>query len=475
MNEMIQEYDFICLGGGPAGQKAAIQAAKSGCSVALVEREKMPGGACVLRGTIPSKTLHETASTLLRIQRGTTNLINRDQVLALPISSMLAHVDEVVQAHQKYMLSQILRNDIDLIHGRARLVDAHSIRVDVPGGRPINLRGKFIVIGTGSRPRDPDDMDVDHEGILDSDSILSLEYLPKSLAVLGGGVIASEYASIFASLGVEVFQIDRYPTPLGFMAPELVEGFVSAFESMGGHWLGNSKVESVEWDGISTVVTKLADGREIKTEKLLFALGRVANLDGMNIEAAGLELTARGLLAVNDALQTDIPHIYGVGDVIGPPSLAASAMEQGRRAVRHALGLENHDFATTIPIGIYSLPELASFGLNEKAAIAKFGSCLVGTARFSELARGQISGNTDGLIRLICDEAGDKLLGVEAVGEGATELIHMGQVALISNWSIDAFVENIFNFPTMAEAYRVAALDVIEKRNPVNQLAPALT
>ena len=472
MSDDLRSFDFIVLGGGPAGQKAAIQAAKSGRTVALVERERLPGGACVLRGTIPSKTLHDTATSLLRIQRGNTDLIDREQVLALPISSMMAHVSEVVQAHQHYMNEQLVRNEVEYVHGRARFISDHEIEVESPGRKIERIRGEHILIGTGSRPRDPDNMDIDHENLLDSDSILSLEYLPKSLTVLGGGVIASEYASIFASLGVDVYQVDRYPTPLGFMSPELVAGFVDAFEAMGGHWLGNSNLESVVWDGVSSVVTKLADGREIKSEKLLFALGRVANLDGMNIDSAGITLTDRGLLSVNDDLQTEVPHIYGIGDVIGPPSLAASAMEQGRRAVRHALGLETSEFAQTIPIGIYSLPELASFGLTEKAATEKLGSCLVGSARFSELARGQITGNTRGLIRLICDEAGERILGVEAVGEGATELIHMGQVAVISSWPIDAFVENIFNFPTMAEAYRVAALDVIGKRMKQSEPEP---
>ncbi len=472
MSEDTRFFDFIVVGGGPAGQKAAIQAAKSGRSVALVERERKPGGACVLRGTIPSKTLHDTASSLLRIQRGNTDLINKEQILALPISSMMARVDAVVQAHQGYMFDQLRRNNVEFVHGRARFLNAHEIEVEAPGRKISKIRGDVILIATGSRPRDPDNMVIDHENLLDSDSILSLEYLPKSLTVLGGGVIASEYASIFASLGVEVFQIDRYPTPLGFMAPELVDGFIRAFELMGGHWLGNSTVESVEWDGLSSVVTTLEDGRVFKSEKLLFALGRVANLDNMNIEAAGLNVTDRGLLAVNDDLQTEVAHIYGIGDVIGPPSLAASAMEQGRRAVRHALGLETSEFARCIPIGIYSLPELASFGMTEKAATEKFGSCLVGTAHFAELARGQIAGNTIGLIRLICDKKGTKLLGVESVGEGATELIHMGQVAILSGWSIDALIENIFNFPTMAEAYRVAALDVIGKRLAVQPRKP---
>ena len=473
MSETQRHFDFVVLGGGPAGQKAAIQAAKSGNSVALVERERKPGGACVLRGTIPSKTLHQTASTFLGLRRNMADLAEKEDVLKRPITTMMSRVDQVVHSHQHYMEEQLQRNQVELMHGRASFVDAHQIEVVSPPRHREIIRGDVIVVATGSRPRDPQEMDIDHENLLDSDSILSLAYLPRSLTVLGGGVIASEYASIFASLGVDVYQIDRYPQPLGFMSPQLVGGFVRAFEGMGGHWVGNAKLKSVAWDGISSVVTELEDGRTIKTEKLLFALGRVANLDHMNIEAAGLVLSERGLLPVNEDLQTCVDHIYGVGDVIGPPSLAASAMEQGRRAVRHALGMPTSEFAQTIPIGIYSLPELASFGTSEKAVLDRGEECLVGTAYFGELARGQIAGNTDGLLRMICDGQGEKILGVEAVGEGATELIHMGQVAVISGWAPDAFVENIFNFPTMAEAYRVAALSVIGQRTSRPEKLPA--
>ena len=248
------------------------------------------------------------------------------------------------------------------------------------------------------------------------------------------------------------------------MAPELVERFTRSFAKSGGEFVGNSTIKSVEFDGVSAVNTTLECGRVITTEKLLFALGRVANLAGLAVEKAGLEITDRGLLTVDGNCATAVKHIYAVGDVIGPPGLAASAMEQGRRAARAILELETNDFAELIPIGIYAIPELASVGLSEKAAIAKYGSCMVGSAEFSELARGQISGNTEGLLRLIVDEFGEKILGVEAIGESATELMHMGQVALISGWAVDAFIENIFNFPTMAEAYRVAALDIMGQR-----------
>ncbi len=290
-------------------------------------------------------------------------------------------------------------------------------------------------------------------------------YLPASLTVLGGGVIACEYASIFAHLGVAVTMIDRADRPLKFMDAELVGRFVSDFERNGGRFLGERSIGSVEWDGVSRVITRLATGEVIESDKMLVALGRVASVDGLALGAAGLRANARGLLEVDEHCRTVVPHIYAIGDVIGPPSLAATAMEQGRRAACHALGLAPGSPAEMIPIGIYTIPEMACVGLNEDEAVKRHPGAriLVGRGRFEEVARGQISGVQDGLLKLVADASGNKLLGVQIVGEGATELIHLGQMALLAGNSVDAFVENIFNFPTLAEAYRVAALDLLEQ------------
>jgi NAD(P) transhydrogenase len=417
----------------------------------------------VYQGTIPSKTLRESALQMVQFLQATDvfEFRMRDDV---KIASLMTRLEKVVRAHGAFMKEQVARNGIERFHGRAKFHSDRETYVKQLDGTTTTLVGKSIVIATGSRPRIPENIPIDHEHILDSDSILSLVYLPKSLVVLGGGVIASEYASIFALLGVQVTMIDTADRPLKFLDQELTDQFCAAFESTGGHYCGQLKVQSVQWDGFSKVITRLENGDIVESEKVLVALGRVANLEHLDIQAAGLEPTPRGLIAVNEHCQTSIPHIYAVGDVIGPPSLASCSMEQGRRAVCHALGLDAGDAPEHIPMGIYTIPEMSSVGLSEQEAKEKFGGALVGRARFHEIARGQISGTPNGLMKMVADAKGEKLLGVHIVGEGATELIHIGQMGLLHNIDIDRFVENIFNFPTLAEAYRIAALDIAKQR-----------
>jgi len=457
--------DVLVIGSGPAGQKAAVQAVKAGRRVALVEQEPGVGGMCVHRGTIPSKTLRESALQLSRLRRSAAML---DFTLrpGLEVASLMARLDEVVGAHVTYMGRQMARNGITVYHGRARFLSDRLVEVLSVDGSVRRLSAETIFIATGSRPRTPPEIPVDHENVLDSDSILSMLYLPASLTVLGGGVIACEYASIFAHLGVQVTMIDRADRPLKFMDEELVEKLVRDFEGTGGRFLGTRTIASVEWDGASKVITRLSTGEVIESDKMLVALGRAAAVEGLDLPAAGLRPNARGLLEVDAHCRTSVTHIYAIGDVIGPPSLAATAMEQGRRAACHALGLPPGSAAEMIPIGIYTIPEMASVGLSEDDAAKRFRGTpvLVGRGRFDEVARGQISGVQGGLLKLVADPSGTKLLGVHIVGEGATELIHLGQMALLSGTGIDAFIENIFNFPTLAEAYRVAALDILEKR-----------
>lgn len=458
-----QHYDFIVIGSGPAGQKAAIQAAKAGRHVAIIERDAQLGGACVQRGTIPSKTLRENALRVTHMRQN-ANLANFDLGEDVEMSTLINRLDEVIKAHDGYMRRQIARNNIEWIHGRAQFIDNKTLKIDTVQGQCLSLTADNIMIASGSFPRTPDNIAIDHEHIFDSDSILSILYLPKSLTVLGGGVIASEYASIFQALGVKVTMIDRYPRPLGFLDADLTDKFVHAFETMGGTWIGNATVESVHWDGLSQVECLCADGTLIKSEKLLCAAGRVANVQGLSIENAGLQLSDRGLISVGPNLQTAVENIYAAGDVIGPPSLASAAMEQGRRASCNALGINIGKITKLIPVGIYSIPELSSIGISEQEARERHGKIIVGKALFEEIARGQISGIQDGMLKIVADAAGKKILGVMIVGEGATELIHIGQMAMINNNDIDVFVESIFNFPTLAEAYRVAALAIIGQR-----------
>lgn len=463
MNAQDVRFDLVVIGGGPAGQQAALQGARAGCSVLLVERGAI-GGACVHHGTIPSKTMREAALALDGFRRRTGGLFQVAVRQDLQVRSLLRRVDEVVGAHERYMAAQLERGGVICWQGVARFVTPHRVAVQDVHGEERHAAARFIVIASGSRPRTPAEFPIDHEHVLDSDSILSLIYLPATLAVLGAGVIACEYASIFSALGVKVVLIDRGDRPLGFLDPELTGRFVDALSAMGGRYLGQSAVREVAWDGLSQVVTTLGDGQVIRSEKMLVALGRQANIEGMDLPAAGLRQSERGLLQVDEHCRTAAPHIYAAGDVIGPPALASSAMEQGRRAVCHALGLPPGPPLETYPIGVYTVPEMASVGLGEAQAIERHGGALVGRAPFQELARGQIAAIPEGLLKMVADPQGRRLLGVQIIGEGAAELIHLGQMALLHGGGIDAFVENVFNFPTLAEAYRVAALDIVYRR-----------
>ena len=456
-------FDVIVIGSGPAGQKAAVQSAKKGKRVAIIEQDRFLGGACVHRGTIPSKTLRENALRVKKM-RENASLCSFELGEDTEVAALLDRLGAVIDAHDGFLVRQVERNGIVRLHGRAHLRDPKTLGLEGLSGEEVIYSAESFVIATGSVPRHPKGLPIDHENIFDSDSILTMTYLPPSLTVLGGGVIASEYASIFQALGVKVTMIDRYERPLGFMDGDLVERFLATFQEMGGTWLGNKTVEHVEWDGVAEVVACCDDGTEYRNAKLLVAAGRVANVQGLGLDHLGIELNAQGNIPVDEHLCTEVPGVFAAGDVIGPPALASASMEQGRRAARNALGVEIGKTAKLIPAGIYAIPELSGVGLTEQQAKEQ-GGAIVGTAGFDEISRGQISGAKDGLLKIICDADGDKILGVQIVGEGATELVHIGQMAMLSGSSVDIFVESIFNFPTFAEAYRVAALSVIGQRN----------
>ena len=449
-------FEFVVIGSGPAGQKAAIQAAKAGKRVAVIERDRQVGGSCVHTGTIPSKSLREHA---LR-QR-----VRQVDLMSEPIQSLLDGVGATVAAHDAYMAAQLERNGITLLRGRAKFVDRHELSMRRVDGTEVRVRAPLILIATGSRPRAPAHLGVDHEHVLDSDSILSLAYLPRSLLVLGGGVIASEYASMFAALGCKVTQADQFDRPLGFLDPELTAFYVDELRRGGGEYLPAHEALSTRWDGVSEVRTEFRGGRAICAEKVLVALGRTANVDGLDLAAAGVSLTTRGHVQVNDMLETSARGVFAAGDVIGPPALASVSMEQGRRAACHALGLlVPSDPVSRLPSGVYTIPEIATVGLDEAGARKHFGGAVVGRARFEEIARGQINGCQRGLLKLVADPGGRRVVGVQIVGESATELVHIGQLGLTAELDVDAYVDNVFNFPTMAEAYRIAALDIVKQR-----------
>jgi NAD(P) transhydrogenase len=451
------DYDFVVIGSGPAGQKAAIQAAKAGKRVAVIERDRRVGGSCVHTGTIPSKSLREHA---LRQRVRQVDLMNE------PIQSLLDGVGETVAAHDAYMAAQLERNGISLLRGRARFVSARELRMRRIDGSEAAVRAPIVVIATGSRPRAPSHLAIDHEHILDSDSILSLAYLPRTLLVLGGGVIASEYASMFAALGCQVTQADQQERPLSFLDAELTGFYVDELRRNGAEYIPGAEAMSTRWDGVSEVHTQFRSGRTIIAEKVLVALGRTANVDGLDLAAAGVALTSRGHVQVNDSLETTASGVYAAGDVIGPPALASVSMEQGRRAACHALGLlVASDPVSRLPSGVYTIPEIATVGLDEAGARRHFGGAVVGRARFEEIARGQINGCQSGLLKLVADPGGRRVVGVQIAGDSATELVHIGQLGLTAELDVDAYVDNVFNFPTMAEAYRIAALDIVKQRS----------
>src|SRR5262245_48065602 len=447
MSGEIPHFDVIVIGSGPAGHKAALHAAKLGRSALLVERENDVGGACVHRGTIPSKTLREAALALVGFRARTGNVIDVSIREDLQVASLMTRMEQVVRGHERLMRSQLESVGAATLHGRARFVDARHVEVESIGGERRRHHADFVVIATGSSPRTPPGVPIDHERILDSDSILSMTWLPKTLTVLGAGVIAAEYASIFAALGTKVTMVDRGRRPLGFLDEEIADQFVAAFGRMGSRYLRGRTHVSVEWDGVEEVVTKLDDGSEVRGEKLLCCLGRVANLQGLEIERAGLAATERGLIAVDANCRTAVPSVYAAGDVIGPPSLASSSAEQGRRAVCHMFGVALGHGSDVVPAGIFTIPELSQVGLTEAQAKEKYGACLVGRARFGDLTRGQIAALDGGLLKLVADPGGRRILGVQIVGEGAAELIHVGQRALIHGAEVDGFVDDIFNFP----------------------------
>jgi NAD(P) transhydrogenase len=469
----VSGYDLIVIGGGPAGQKAAVQGAKAGARVLLVERAKSAGGACVRYGTIPSKTLRETALSLGKFRKLTAHVMDVEMPSHLQVSSLMVRKEEVVAAHERYMQAQLNRNGIEVLQGVARFISAEAVEVTQLDGSKQNLSSRYFVIAAGSSPRTPDNVPVDHEHILDSDSLLSLSYLPESLVVLGAGVIACEYASIFAALGVKVTIIDKGERPLGFMDQELVEHFLKELRQTGGDFLGGRSLERVAFDGLSKVETLLTSGELIQSEKLFCALGRVAPVAGLGLDAAGVKLTGRGLVEVDQNLRTSVPHIYAAGDVIGPPALASTSMEQGRRAACHALGLDLGQQGQLAPAGIYTIPELGSVGLTEQQVRQEHGDALVGRAKFEEVARGQISAAENGLLKLVVHPRTGVVLGAHAAGESATELVHIGQMAIIGGLTFETFIDTVFNFPTFAESYRVAAFDLLKQMRARASAKPA--
>jgi NAD(P) transhydrogenase len=466
----IEVFDLVCLGSGPAGQKAALQGARSGFRVALIERDDRIGGAGVLLGAIPAKTLREQALRYRRMRGGVTSLgvkLHGDA----PISALLYGVEDGVAAQDRCLRAELARNGVELIRGRAAFRDAHRIDVQKRDGGHGSLHASRIVIATGSRPRQMPNIKVDHERVVDSDSILSLPFLPRSLAVLGSGVIACEFASIFAALGCKVTLADLATEPLGFLDPALRAAFRKGFEAMGGHYLAGVDADKVVSGGNSGMDVHLRSGDILRADVVLAAFGRVANVEGLGLERLGLALTPRGDVQVDARMRTNIQGVFAAGDVIGPPSLACAAADQGRRAALAAFSQEVPAHFDPVPTGVYTIPEIGCVGLTETAAARNKLDVVVGHAAFEDVSRAYIAGDPTGFLALICERSTGRVLGVQAVGEGAAELVHLGQSAIARSATAEFFVDQMFNFPSMSEAYRMAALAVMRQRSARGRLS----
>ena len=457
-----RSVDYVVIGSGPAGQKAAIQAAKMGKQVVVIEKDEVPGGACLNSGTIPSKSLREAIIDLTDFYERSF-YAQQDSVREVSINELNFRLNMVLEEQRKMLLRQFEKNKIILIHGMARFEDKeHILVLDKEQKSIYRLRSQFFLIATGSKPRNPIHVPFDNEKILDSTRLLSIDHLPKTLIVLGGGIIGSEYASFFAALGTKVTVVDKKGHLLPLLDSEIGLHLQKALFHIGLQFVGNKDLDAIE-KGQEHIEVRFKDGYHLKAEMVLYALGREANVQGMRLDAIGISIDKTGYIPVNALFQTALPHIYAAGDVIGPPALASTSMEQGRLAARHAFGAQTHHFPTFYPIGIYTIPEISSCGYTENQLEALGFRYEVGRAYYYEIARNQISGNDPGMFKILFHADTLEILGIHIIGRAATEVIHIGQVAMSFNARIDYFIDQVFNYPTYAEGYRIAALNGFNK------------
>nr|WP_312871507.1 Si-specific NAD(P)(+) transhydrogenase [Amycolatopsis acididurans] len=457
------DYDLIVIGSGPGGQKAAIAAAKLGKRVAVVDRQDMVGGVCVNTGTIPSKTLREAVLYLTGMNQrdlyGASYRVKQE----ITIADLMARTRHVVGREVQVVRAQLLRNHVDLLPGTGRFVDPHTVAVaGAHRGDRALLSGAHVVIATGTRPARPGHVDFDAERVLDSDEILRLEEIPSSLVVVGAGVIGIEYASMFAALGSRVTVVEQRERMLEFCDPEIVESLKFHLRDLAVTFRFGEKVANVAVSDDATVTT-LVSGKRIPADAVMYSAGRQGMTDELDLPAAGLVADNRGRLTVDEHYRTEVPHIYAVGDVIGFPALAATSMDQGRLAAYHAFGEPAHELGALQPIGIYTIPEISYCGATEAELTSSAVPYEVGTARYRELARGQIAGDSYGMLKLLVSTTDRKLLGVHVFGTGATDLVHIGQAVMGCGGTVDYLVDAVFNYPTLSEAYKVAALDATNK------------
>ncbi len=457
------QYDLICIGSGPAGQRGAVQAAKLGKRVAVIEKRRVVGGSCLDTATIPSKTFREAVLSFSGLNFRW--LLHQEPLPSRPtVQQLMGRVTEVIQVEGNVLNDQLRRNDVTLLQGQATFRDSHTIDLKNERGTS-TVTAEHILIAVGTRPTSPPGIPLDGESILDSDSILSLQKMPRSLTVVGAGVIGLEYASMFGILGVEVTLVDTRTRPLEFLDGEIVDELT---HQMRNHQVTFRLGETV--DGIERgkgprqrTIIHLTSGKRLVSDAVLYSVGRTGATDILQVEKAGLQTDHRGRLKVDDQFRTEVPHIFAAGDVIGFPSLAATSAEQGRLAACHAFGVNAEPMTQDFPVGIYSIPEISMVGATEEQLTADKIPYEVGIARYRDIARGTIMGDHSGLLKLLFHREDLRLLGVHAIGTGATELIHIGQAILHTGRGLEYFLESVFNYPTLAECYKVAALDAYNK------------
>ena len=455
-------YDLAVIGSGPAGQKAAVAAAKLGRRVVVVDRRDMIGGVCIHTGTIPSKALREAILYLSGFRQ--RSFYGRDYTLQerISVTDLSARVRTVLDRETEVVRSQLKRNGIETVHGVARFADPHGLDVETASGH-VQVTADHILIACGTRPARSPGIPLDGRRTMDSDQLLSLEAVPKQMIVVGAGVIGLEYASMLTALGSTVTVIDQRPTILDFLDQEMIEALSYHMRRQGATFRLGETVIGVEQDARGRVIARLESGKTVTGEALLYTVGRQANTDTLGLDAVGIQTDGRGRISVNGTHQTCVPHIYAAGDVIGFPSLASTSMEQGRLAACHMFGLPCVSRPELLPYGVYSVPEISMVGRTEQELTKARIPYEVGLAKYEELARGQIIGDDIGFLKLLFHPGTREVLGVHAIGEGASEIIHIGQAVLTLGGTIEYFRDTVFNYPTLAEGYKVAALNGLNK------------
>lgn len=454
-----REYDLIVIGSGPAGEKAAIEAARLRKTTAIVERHSVQGGVCIHTGTIPSKTLRETVLYISGLrQRSVYGLVGGVKS-DISVKELMYRKDQVIQQEIDVIQQNMARYRIDVIKGVGMISDPNTVVVSDADNNTSILKGKVIIISTGTHPYHPPRLNFDDHYVYDGETILNLDTIPRSMTIVGGGVIGCEYASIFAHIGTKVTIIDSRERLLSFLDNEIADALIYLMRKYRINLIlgDGDKEHHIEKD---QVVTMTHSGRKIVSDRLLFAAGRSGNTDNLGLENLGIEVDERGLIKVDDMYRTNVENIYAVGDVIGFPSLASSSMDQGRLAAIHAFKQNDTSCINNLlPIGIYTIPEVSMVGDTEESLSKQNQEYEIGIARYFELARGQIINDHDGMLKLIFEPKSRRILGVHIVGERATELIHIGQAVMTFGGTLDYFMETVLNYPTLSEAYKVAALD----------------